>query len=83
MYAFGVMSLLCLWGYHDRDSWYLRFVAAVCVDCVYSVGLGRALSTRLGLHENREIVDPIEGAKIGAVLISPWIGRDAVRRVPA
>ena len=35
MYAFGVMSLLCLWGYHDRDSWYLRFVAAVCVWIAY------------------------------------------------
>ena len=70
MYAFGVMSLLCLWGYHDRDSWYLRFVAAVCVWIAYILLvlegpclLGWAF-TKIG-----QIVDPSEGAKIGAVLI--------------
>ena len=83
MYAFGVMSLLCLWGYHDRDSWYLRFVAAVCVWIAYILLvlegpclLGWAF-TKIG-----QIVDPSEGAKIGAVLISPWIGRDAVGGSP-
>ena len=83
MYAFGVMSLLCLWGYHDRDSWYLRFVAALCVWIAYILLvlegpclLGWAF-TKIG-----QIVDPSEGAKIGAVLISPWIGRDAVGGSP-
>ena len=57
------MSLLCLWGYHDRDSWYLRFVAAVCVDCVYSVGLGRALPLGWAFTKIGQIVDPSEVLK--------------------
>lgn len=83
MVALIIIALLGLWGYRDRDSVGLRVAAACCVWVAYITLLlegpcllGWAL-TKVG-----QIVDPSEGAKIGAVLISPWIGRDAVGGSP-